>query len=283
VPTDRPSKQKRAAENRARRQALAARRENAQHQPPPAPAKRGRGRGRTASTGPLSSASSTSRQRPPASGGLFGKLLGGGASAADLEMPDPDDPTGKRAAKLALILAVLGVAGLAFFPVPVDSHGKAMDQKQLKLKHEEGEKVPTDPAITAVGPAIFVYGLPTLGAAAFALTGLKRPRRTRTLMVCLIASGAFILLNFGIGLLFLPSLVALFMAWRQVRQADMAGAPAAASPWRRPRPAARVEGVIEADVVDADDFDDVHEADDDVLDVVDADDTHTDDEGQRKD
>ena len=152
------------------------------------------------------SGGSSGRSREPPRRGLLGSLFSppaGGQQRPNRPDPNalpPDDGAGRRALLIALVLAGLATVALAFLPVPVDSEGEPLSRDELDELNDNDESYDSDPGFSAIGPLVFVSGLPTIVAAGFALRGLTRPRRSRTLMICLLMAAVAVLLTAGGGL-----------------------------------------------------------------------------------
>lgn len=257
-----PSKQKRAAQNRAQRTAREAR--------------------KAAANAPQSSGATTSR--PAARGGLLSRFRGGGAGARTsapagrrptMAEARAMQPTGYRAALSAVMAAVAAIVLLVFFiETPVDGQGRAYT----------GEMLVADWVGTAIGaaqdqpgldaaaladtiddwapdregkpwaqvhaPFSFTLVLPLIGAG-MAFWAVRRRSSSKVLMRTLYITlfGAF--LSLGAMMLFLPVLLAVGVAMFQVRKAEVRELAAQT-------PATDEDGVIDVDgeELDIDDLDD---------------------------
>ena len=226
------SKQRRAARNRASREALAARRDNVASAP----------------ASPSSTGGGTSR----AGGGGSGRPA---AAAAVASAPPPTGLSailrsrrpGDRAVLLAVAFSVVSVIFLLFVEVDVDDRGEAIPPSfggvtLLAREAVTGEPVPdkTESLLSASGPGIIaVMALPVL-VTLFAFWGNRRPDRGRMLTFAMFGMLAAVLVTGGLGIYFLPSLIAIGFASFQVRRLEMPARAAAerAAPrerWRRGR------------------------------------------------
>lgn len=280
------SKQKRAAQNRASRQALAARRENAQ-----AAASGATGAGGTSGGRSRGFLGRLFNPTPPAkaSGGSGGATAprparGGAAAAAAAQ------PPGYRAALSAIFASVaavvlcatavqLGVDGdgdlytreslaVEWARTAVEAHGADPEASADELVEAIEEWTPAreeKAALVALWPSSVTVALPVIASvlgfrAVKQRLGSKKVNRMAFLMIL----GAFV--TVGLMTLFLPAVIALGVAGFQVRKWEVQQAVAAA-----PDPAA--DGIVEAEVVEAEVVDaDVVEADVVDVDEVDADD-----------
>ncbi len=214
----RDSKQRRQARNRAQRGSLAARRENA-----------------TAS--PVSSSSA------PAGKGSGAKSGGASAGSAAATGGRPAGQAGQIAVWLALALAIAGAAAVVLLvQVPVDDRGETLPRQfgAVALMAREtvtGTPVPdaSETLLEANGPGILlVLALPIV-VTGFAVWAYRRPDRSRLLTFALIVMAGIVLL--GLGLYFMPALIALFAAYYLVRREQLPP---------RPQRGARRRGAIEA-------------------------------------
>lgn len=216
------SKQRRAARNRAAREALAARRENALA-----------ARSRSDDAATFSSAGAGT---DPADGGTEPAGAGAGPAGRGMAARYQGRRPGDTAVLLALVSAVIiAVAIPLIFRVPVDDRGEvlpypfrgvAIQAREMETGRDIGDE--TTSLLEAQGPVVLLsLALPVL-ICAFALWGNRRPDRSRMLTYATIALAVVIFLNFQIYTFFLPSLIALAVASFQVRK-EMAGrAPAQA-------------------------------------------------------
>ena len=246
------SKQRRAARNRASREALAARRENVVASA--ANPTRSSGGGANGSTqGARRGAAATAGASGPPPSGLMGMVR--------------SRRPGDRAVLLSVLFAIVSVIFLLFVKVDVDDRGDAIPPNYggvtlLAREAITGEPVPdrTETLLSASGPGIFaIMALPVL-VTLFAFWGNRRPDRGRMLTFALFGMLAAVLVTGGLGIYFLPSLIAIGFASFQVRRLEMPARTA-----ERPAPRARRRGkVIDAESREAG-ADDV--VDDDVVDA----------------
>ena len=204
------SKQRRAARNRASRDALSARRTNAV----------------TTATSPASSRASSADSAGTGSGTTasatagrtgFGGLLGtrGNRRPGDL------------AVMVALGLAIVSAVSVLFFTrVPVDDRGEPLPRtfQGVAVSAREaitGEQMPdrSESLLDASGPGVILYLVLPVAVAAFAFWANRRPDRSRLLTFALVAMAGLVL--FLGGYFFFPTLVALAVASYQIRKADM--------------------------------------------------------------
>ncbi|HET8621099.1 MAG TPA: hypothetical protein VFM27_19165, partial [Acidimicrobiales bacterium] len=247
-------KQRRAARNRATRDALAARRENAVAAAAAASsAGSGGGSGGSTTAGRRGSPAPAGASPPPPSG-LMGMLR--------------SRRPGDRAVLLSVLFALVSVIFLLFVRVDVDDRGDAIPPTYggttiLAREAITGEPVPdrTETLLSASGPGVLaVMALPVL-VTLFAFWGNRRPDRGRMLTFAMFGMLAAVLVTGGLGIYFLPSLIAIGFASFQVRRLEM---PARLGERRPPR--GRRGRVIDAESRAAGVNDDV--TDDDVTDDV---------------
>jgi hypothetical protein len=206
------SKQRRAARNRATRDALTARRENAVAAAASS-AGSGGGSGGSTTAGRRGSPAPTGASPPPPSG-LMGMLR--------------SRRPGDRAVLLAVLFALVSVVFLLFVRVDVDDRGEAIPPTYgattlLAREAITGEPVPdrTETLLSASGPGILaVMALPVL-VTLFAFWGNRRPDRGRMLTFAMFGMLAAVLVTGGLGIYFLPSLIAIGFASFQVRRLEM--------------------------------------------------------------
>jgi hypothetical protein len=262
-----PSKQKRAAQNRAQRAALAARRDAA-----------------TASSHPAARATSGER----AGGGLLGRLRGGGGGTglrATAAAGRAGQPVGYRAGLAALLMSVAGVIFCFTFSVPVDADDEpftretltatwagtaleaavaAPDASATELAEGIDEWTPgrgETPIALALWPFSLTLALPVIGAG-LGFRAVAKRSASRIVSRALFATLFGSLLS-QIPIFFLPSVIALGVAVFQIRKYETTLARAGAA------------GVMEDDdVIDVDALDDDEIAADDKppVEVADADD-----------
>jgi uncharacterized membrane protein YkvA (DUF1232 family) len=250
------SKQRRAARNRASRDALAARRDNVA----------------SATTSPSSTGGGTGRAGGGGSGGPAAAAAGASAApptglAAILRSRRPGD----RAVLLAVAFSVVSVIFLLFVKVDVDDRGEAIPPTfggvtVLAREAVTGEPVPdkTESLLSASGPGIIaVMALPVL-VTLFAFWGNRRPDRGRMLTFAMFGMLAAVLVTGGLGIYFLPSLIAIGFASFQVRRLEMPARTAAerAAPRQRRR-RGRVIDAESREVTDDEPVDDLEASVDD--------------------
>jgi hypothetical protein len=210
------SKQRRAARNRASREALAARRTNAV----------------TGAT-TASTASASSGRPATSSSATAGSGDAPAAPRSYLSGLRGDRRPGDRAVLAALALAVVSAIAVLFLRVPVDDRGEPLPTQFRGVAKLAREAVTGEPLadntktlLDASGPGVLPFILLPIAVAAFAVWANRRPDRSRMLTFALLAMAGAVILSSGIGMLFLPSLVMLGVASFQVRKAD---APARAA------------------------------------------------------
>jgi hypothetical protein len=225
------SKQRRAARNRASRDALAARRTNA------VTGETSLGSSRAASAGSTSAGSDTTASATAGRTG-FGGLLG----ARGNRRP------GDLAVMVALGLAIVSAVSVLFFTkVPVDDQGEPLPRafQGVAVAAREaitGQQMPDneESLLEASGPGVILYLALPVAVAAFAVWANRRPDRSRLLTFALVAMAGLVL--FLGGYFFFPTLVALAVASFQIRRADM---PARGA--ERVAPTRGRRGVIDAE------------------------------------
>jgi hypothetical protein len=260
------SKQRRAARNRAYREAMTARRENATAE------------ARERASRATSSSSSSSSGARAARGTT---ATGGVGTGAGVGRPPGFSGPGDIAVLLALVLAVF-FAGVSMFvaftseSVPVDHNGDAISSfpavsREAYAVFEDAEVVDEKTTLTdAYGPVIPIFAVLPALVAVGAFVSHRRQPRSRPLTYALVAMALVSVFNL-FAMYFLPALIALAVAGFQVRKTE---APAVRGGRRRP---ADEDEVIDVDEVDPeeDDLDDEYDEDEyDELedeDVIDAD------------
>jgi hypothetical protein len=217
------SKQRRAARNRASRDALTARRTNA------VTSATSPSTSRASSAGPAGAGSGTAATAAAGRTG-FGGLLGAGGRRRP----------GDLAVLVALVLAIGAAVVVLFQRVDVDDRGEplpaAFKGVAVLAIEASGRGVPDSSAslIDAYGAGILLPVALPVAVAAFAFWANRRPNRSRALTYTMVAMAVAILFSAGIGTFFLPSLIALGFATYQVRKADMPARVAEkAAPTRR--------------------------------------------------
>jgi hypothetical protein len=259
------SKQRRAARNRANREALAARREAAASS--------------ASSSGP---SRATASKASPAKGVTSG-AGGAGADAQALAPPKGimgllrSTRVGDKSVLAAFVFAVGAAIYLIFYQVPVDDRGEQLPAVFRGLAVAARERViggtmpeDTERLLDVAGPQILlVLGLPVL-VAVFALWANLRRDRSRMLTFAMLAMAGSVILTGGIGIFFFPAMIALAIAGFRVRKADLPARTA-----ERVAAAERRKG--KGAVIDAD-SEDVTDASSDeasaTADVADPDDDH---------
>ena len=209
------SKQRRAARNRANREALAARRENVEA-------------GSAAPTGKATG------DAPKA--GRAGSARGARSAAADgtTSTSSAATATGRRPGELALwialALAVAGALAMIFVvKVPVDDRGEVVPTGPgrfggLTLAAREavtGEAVPDRDVsyVDAYGIGGVIPMAVPIALAAFAVWASRRPDRSRLLTYAMLGMAVAIL--FGGGLFFFPTLIFVAIGGFLARRADL--------------------------------------------------------------
>jgi hypothetical protein len=144
---------------------------------------------------------------------------------------------------LALALAIAGAAAVVLFvQVPVDDQGETLPRQfgAVALMAREtvtGTPVPdaSKTLLEANGPGILLILALPIVVTGFAVWAYRRPDRARLLTFALIVMAGIVLL--GLGLYFMPALIALFAAYYLVRREQLPP---------RPQRGARRGGAIEA-------------------------------------
>lgn len=287
-----PSKQRRQTQNQRQRAALEARRQNVAAGSAPA--------GKTGSTAGAPRGSVLSRLRGASATGRAVRTSGAPATGTRNGLP-----VGHRAAMSALFAAIAAaVVGSIVFKVPVDRAGDpigsngalvaewvrsaadvAVDQPDAtaaQVAEAVDEWLPggDEPYIQAFWPISLAVVLPVIGTGlGFRAVARRSPARlvNRTMYVTLFGA----LLASQLLFIFLPAVIALFVASFQVRKAETTAAAtlAAESP-----PEGTDGDVIDVDEVDGDDdleADDLDAADPDEPDDPDSGSDDPDDEAPR--
>lgn len=210
------SKQRRAARNRAYRDAMTARRENA-------------GAVQTSSTARSSSASSGSSRSTSAAGGGRGRARSGGLAGGLLGRSERGP--GDTAIMLTVAFAI-AAAGLSIFAafddgaVPVDHEGEALNtfagvsRATYSVLSGEAPVTETTSYIDAAGPVILVFIMLPVLVAIGTFVSHRRRVQSRPLTFGLVGMALVSVVN-PFSLYFLPSLIALAVAGFQVRKAEM--------------------------------------------------------------
>jgi hypothetical protein len=269
------SKQRRAARNRAQREALNARRENAVARAASATEGSGGGAGKATgagtSSGGTTGTAAASRVARPAGGGLLG-MLGLGRGAGNRR-------PGDLAVLVALGLAIGAFVMLLLYKVPVDDRGEALPTRFGGVALEArsaltGSEVETQDTsiIDAYGAGIIgLMAVPVIVVAVTTVLNRRLQERNRLLTIAMLALAGVVVLTGGFGFFFLPALIALAVASFQVRKAELPSRVAqrsAARAGRTARTTGRGRGrdnAIEVDEVD--EVEEVGEVDTDVVDT----------------
>jgi hypothetical protein len=225
------SKQRRAARNRASRDALAARRTNA-----------------VTSTTPPASSRASSASSVGAGSGTTASATAGRTGFGGLLGTRGNRRPGDLAVMVALGLAIVSAVSVLFFTkVPVDDRGEPLPRtfQGVAVAAREaitGERMPdrNESLLEASGPGVILYLALPVAVAAFAFWANRRPDRSRLLTFALVAMAGLVL--FLGGYFFFPTLVALAVASYQIRKADM---PARVA--ERVAPTRGRRGVIDAE------------------------------------
>ena len=208
------SKQRRAARNRANREALAARRENVG----------------AASAAPTGKASGD----PKAGSAGSARGARSAASGSATSTPNTATSTGRRPGELALwaalVLAVAGALAMIFvLKVPVDDRGEVVPTGPgrlggLTLAAREavtGEPVPDRDVsyVDAYGMGGVIPTAVPIALAAFAVWASRRQDRSRLLTYAMLGMAVAVL--FGGGLFFFPTLIFVAIGGFLARRADL--------------------------------------------------------------
>ncbi len=251
------SKQRRAARNRASRDALAARRDNAVATPESSSTRTTKA---SPSGGSSSRGSTKGAARASARPARPVPVAAGPAPQGIKEMLQSKRP-GDRAILLAFLLSfVSAILLLVVLKVTVDDRGDSIPPQYGALTIAARQAITAPPGVdvadvdvtekasylSAYGPVALIMAATPVLIAGYALWANRRPDRSRLLTFALIAMALASLLTGGITI-FLPTLLALGVGTFRIRKADMEAGMAAA-----PAPAAGGRGdVIDADVTDA--------------------------------
>jgi hypothetical protein len=238
-----PSKQRRQARNRASRDSLAARRENAitAASAPPSARPGSTPRAARATTGGAARRGASSRPARPTA-------IAAGPPPAGFGEYVRSTRTGDRLILLAFALALAGALALLFIPaVRVDDRGDPIPLQfgALTIMARQAVTGNEDVAddvwrIDAYGAAAVLMAVVPLLIAGYAVWANRRPDRARLLTFALIAMVFAALFTGGLVLL-LPAVIVLGVASFRIRKADMEAGMAAAPP---------SGGFVDADVVD---------------------------------
>jgi len=205
------SKQRRAARNRASRDALAARRENAVTARTTASSSSSSGSTRSGGTG---RAAAPRPQAAPPSQGFLG-----------LSTSRPGDWAVIIAAAMALVAFVF----VLFAKIPVDDRGEPFPRSFGGVAHVAretvtGESLPSkkESLVSVGGPVVLLFALVPVAITLFAaFYANRRPDRSRWLTYCMFAMAAVVFLSINISVFFLAPLLALGWASFQARKADL--------------------------------------------------------------
>jgi uncharacterized membrane protein YgcG len=249
------SKQRRAARNRAYREAMAARRENA--------ATEARERSTRAASSSSSSSSSSTR------GAARGAAVGGGRSSGIAgALFGRANGVGDTAVLLTLLFA-LAAGGLSLYvafsskSVPVDHSGDAISswpavsRQAYAVLHDTDVVTKKTTLVDAYGPVIPIFALLPALVAVGAFVSHRRQPRSRPLTFALVAMALVSVFNL-FAMYFLPALISLAFAGFQVRKTE---APVA-------RGGGRGQPADDEDVIDVDE---VEPEEDDLEDEYDED------------
>jgi hypothetical protein len=251
------SKQRRAARNRASRDALAARRTNAV----------------TAATTASAASATSGRSAASSSTATGGSGDAPAAPRTFLSGLRGDRRPGDRAVLVAFALSIVSAIAVLFLRVPVDDRGEPLPTQFRGVAKLAREAVTGEPfadrtktLLDASGPGVLPFVVLPIAVAAFAVWANRRPDRSRMLTFALLAMAGAVILSGGIGMLFLPSLITLAVASFQIRKAD---APARAaesltrSRWGRGAPIdVQSDEVVDDEVDEVDDETYTDEVDD---------------------
>ena len=247
-----PSKQRRQSQNKANREALEKRRQNAE-----------------AGKIPSGKVGGETTAAPAKSGGVLSRLTGSTRAAtgsstsstrtgttAAAKPGAKQYPTGYRAALTALFLAFIGLVFAATLKAPVDHSGEMLrnrDDQTADWAWAAGHEALQQPDATAEDLAKDVdwnpggtepyvkVGLPysaalilPFAASALAFWSVRKGATSKVLNRCMYASLFGALLNTQLAIMFLPAAIAIGFAGYQVRKEEMANAPVPADPGPEP-------------------------------------------------
>jgi hypothetical protein len=267
VPSKRqPSKQRRAAENRAKRQALAARSEHAQVPRSTSTYSTGAG-----SSGGRASTSSTTTTGATG-GGLLGGLFSFGGGSG------PTIP-GYKAVQMGAVLSLVGFVISMLQPVKVDDRGEEIPQVFMHGLYMQarsliaGKTIDAEDAslISARGwTAVALLLIPVLIAIATFVSFRKQPV-ARTLTISMLLMAVAVVLNTpnsDRAIYMMPALIAIAVGSFQVRKAGMLEAQRNADPRGAVIDA---EAVEDDEDLDDEELDEVEFEDDEVSEYEDGD------------
>jgi hypothetical protein len=244
------SKQRRAARNRASRDALAARRENAvttSESPSTGTTKASPSRGSSSRGAARGSSAAAARAARPV------PVAAGPPPKGIKEMVQSKRP-GDRAVLAAFLLSfVSAILLLVVLKVTVDDRGDSIPPQYGALTIAARQAITGSEDVTkeastlsAYGPLALVMAATPVLIAGYAVWANRRPDRSRLLTFALIAMALASLLSGGLTI-FLPTLIALGIGTFRIRRADMEAGMAAA-----PAPAGGGRGdVIDAEATEA--------------------------------
>lgn len=250
------SKQRRAARNRANREALAARRENAVLDASSTSSSRSASKGSSSTGGakaksgdPTAAAAangSSARAAAPPPRGLMGML----------QSRRPGD----KAVLTSLGFAVAASIYLLFHQVPADDRGEPLPAAFQGAAVDARERLTgTDLAdstvslLDASGPQIFLVLALPIAVAVFAVWANLRPDRSRMLTFAMLAMAGSVILTGAIGIFYFPALIALAVGGFRVRKADLPARVAERAASTAARGGRRRGGAIDADSTDVTD------------------------------
>jgi hypothetical protein len=208
------SKQRRAARNRANREALAARRDNAVISPATTRAAAASGPSTGAGATGGGAASRTAGPSAPPPSGLMGML----------QSKRPGD----KAVLAAFALSVVAAIYLLFYKVPADDRGEPLPAVFRGLALAARERLIGEPVgdhevslLDASGPQILLVLALPIAVSLFALWANRRADRSRMLTFAMLAMAGSVILTGGIGIFFFPAMIALAVGGFRVRKADL--------------------------------------------------------------
>jgi hypothetical protein len=237
------SKQRRAARNRASRDALAARRENA-----------------VTSRTAASSSSSSGSTRSGGSGRAAARTLSAAPPPKGVMGMLSSSRPGDRAVMLSVLFALIAFVFVLFAKIPVDDRGEPFPRSfggvaHLARETVTGESLPdkSDSLVSVGGPVVLVFALVPVAVTLFAaFWANRRPDRSRWLTYSMFAMAAVVFLSINISVFFLAPLLALGWASFQARKADLPARVAErAVPRERGRRGRRVIDADSREVSDA--------------------------------
>jgi hypothetical protein len=249
------SKQKRASRNRAQREALAARRENASAVARPAvtssSSSSSKGGGTRAGSGRSAAAAAAAPSGPRPSG----------LDAFRRENRRPGDV----AVMISLVLAIVGFILVLRYQVPTDDRGEAIPVQfgglalaargvltgtEITKGHES--------ILTMYGPGILaMLAIPVVVVAVVLVLNMRMEQRSRVLTIGMVAVAGVVFLTGLFGIYYLAALVFLAIASFQVRKIELPQRQAEMAARREARQARRGggsgQGAIDVDEVEPED------------------------------